>query len=161
MTDVYSKDQIDQIGVVMATAINDSGEALKQFLQDEIDKLEPQPQPDSGGTDSGTASGAGAAGVFLDDGREIKQKLLTGNFGDGNSVSIPHGLIRSNIIDATIIIHHEYGYSFDPNMNKGSGQTVLKDWSIGDNTVDLADTHDPEATQLKNQDFTILIVYLA
>lgn len=77
MSTYYTQEQLDSIGVLIANKIASNGEELKQFVQDKIDALEPvappaPTEPEAGG---GTTP-APAAGMFLDDGREIKTKLI-------------------------------------------------------------------------------------
>lgn len=112
MTIYYTQAQIDEIGVFMANKLNESNQTLKDFLQEKIDGLVPvtppaPTEPDAGG---GTTP-APTAGMFLDDGREIKQKLLTGGFTTAG-LWLDHGLDVNKIISVTGVITNKYGGHF-------------------------------------------------
>lgn len=104
MTVYYTQAQIDEIGTLIGQEILNNSEALKVFVQEKINALEPATpaEPEAGG---GTAP-APAAGTFLDDGREIKTKLITGTL-TGQVVTIPHGIEVSKIINFEVNIYKE------------------------------------------------------
>lgn len=108
MTNQYSQEQVDEIGVFMANKLNESNQALKDFLQEKIDNLVPVvPEPPETG-EPVVPPATGGAGMFLDDGREIKQKLLTGGFTTAG-LWLDHGLDVNKIISVTGIITNKYG----------------------------------------------------
>lgn len=110
MSTYYTQEQLDSIGVLIANKIASNGEELKQFVQDKIDALEPvEPpaptEPEAGG---GTTP-APAAGMFLGDGREIKQMLyevVIPNQPHTNFVSkyFSQSIDMSKVIDVTGIL---------------------------------------------------------
>ena len=79
MTTYYTQAQIDEIGALIGQEIVSSSETLKQFVQDKIAALEPvtPPAPTEPEAGDGTTP-APAAGMFLDDGREIKKRMIKG-----------------------------------------------------------------------------------
>ena len=120
MTAYYTQAQIDEIGALIGQEILNSNEALKQFVQDKIAALEPvtppaPTEPEAGG---GTTP-APAAGMFLDDGREIKTKLFEFTVGYSQYQYELHG-ISQEIIGGSCLIDNctpnhnseKYDYTF-------------------------------------------------
>ena len=109
MTNQYSQEQVDEIGVFMANKLNESNQALKDFLQEKIDNLVPVvPEPPETG-EPVVPPATGGAGMFLDDGRQIKQALYEVVIPDTpntNSVfkSIDPPLDMSKVISSTGIL---------------------------------------------------------
>lgn len=109
MTAYYTQEQVDEIGALIGQEILNNSEALKQFVQDKIDALEPvtPPAPIEPPADGGT-NPAPAAGMFLDDDREIKQTLYEVVIPDTpntNFVAKDIGHIdMSKVIDVTGIL---------------------------------------------------------
>ena len=107
MTAYYTQAQIDEIGALIGQEILNSNEALKQFVQDKIAALEPVTPP------------APAAGMFLDDGREIKTKLFEFTVGYSQYQYELHGISQeiiggSCLIDNCTPNHNDekYDYTF-------------------------------------------------
>lgn len=112
MTAYYTQAQIDEIGALIGQEIVSSSETLKQFVQDKIAALEPvtPPAPTEPEAGDGTTP-APAAGMFLDDGREIKTKLFEFTVGYNQYQYEPHG-ISQKIIGGSCLIDN-----FTPNHN--------------------------------------------
>ena len=105
MTAYYTQAQIDEIGALIGQEILNSNEALKQFVQDKIAALEPvappaPTEPEAGG---GTTP-APAAGMFLDDGREIKMRHISVTRGAATWFGVYHGLEKERILSVSCTI---------------------------------------------------------
>lgn len=114
MTKYYTQEQIDEIGAFMAGKISENSAELKEYLQQKIGEMQPieseSNNPDTGG---GTPPADGTGGMYLDDGREIKQKLIKGSF-QYNALSPisqteDHGLDVNNIIALSATVENIYG----------------------------------------------------
>lgn len=123
MTIYYTQAQIDEIGVFMANKLNESNQALKDFFQEKIDSLAPvtPPAPTEPETGGGTTP-APATGMFLDDGREIKQKLITLEVGyTQSSQAVAHGLNSKDIIGLSVLVCPSPDYLYLPNNESSLG----------------------------------------
>lgn len=131
MPEIYTKDQIDQIGIKIGESLDLNNTRIKSEVQSLIDGLEPlkgdtgaegtngksayQIALDNGyiGTEvewleslKGAASTGGSGGSFLDDGREIKTKLVetTINFASWGGYLYQHNMVATDIISVDCMI---------------------------------------------------------
>lgn len=161
MTNQYSQEQVDEIGVFMANKLNESNQALKDFLQEQINNLVPVvPEPPETG-EPVVPPATGGAGMFLDDGRQIKQKLLSDLPFVGKDIYVPHNLGSAKIISVSVLCVNNSSYlppayDLDPNsfkynffINKSNGYLLIKGVS----------TNNP--TSYTDYTATVLITYLA
>lgn len=114
MTQYYTQEQIDEIGAFMAGKIGENAEELKAFLEQKIAEMEPaEPEPSNPETGGETPPASGEVGMFLDDGREVKQKLIKGSFQyntlSPSSKTADHGLDINNIIALSATVQNIYG----------------------------------------------------
>ena len=138
MTAYYTQAQIDEIGALIGQEIVSSSETLKQFVQDKIAALEPvtPPAPTEPEAGDGTTP-APAAGMFLDDGREIKTKLLEFTVGYSQYQYESHG-ISQKIIGGSCLIDdytpnhnsEKHDYTFTIGVNKIGIQLRVSDSSL-------------------------------
>ncbi|WP_394211173.1 hypothetical protein [Psychrobacter piscatorii] len=114
MTKYYTQEQIDEIGVFMAGKIGETTDELKSFLKQKLAEMEPaEPAPSNPETGGDTPPASGSSGMFLDDGREIKQKLIKGSVQNNelspSSQTADHGLDISKIIALSATVENMYG----------------------------------------------------
>lgn len=109
---------------------------------------------------AGSGGGGGAAGMFLDDGREIKQKLITGFYGgDGYSIG-KYGIDIDKVISASaVIVDREKDKIITPQTpNDTEGFT----FSLDANGYFVLNSHHPELDiGIRFGTFKILVTYLA
>ena len=135
MTAYYTQAQIDEIGALIGQEIVSSSETLKQFVQDKIAALEPvtPPAPTEPEAGDGTTP-APAAGTFLDDGRQIKTRLIqfTAQTGDNK---LPISSIRfEKILGYQVCFRHPDGGVFNENYDQ-TGQYYSSQSYILNNTL--------------------------
>lgn len=138
MTTYYTQAQIDEIGALIGQEIVSSSETLKQFVQDKIAALEPvtPPAPTEPEAGDGTTP-APAAGMFLDDGREIKTKLFEFTVGYSQYQYESHG-ISQKIIGGSCLINdctpnhnsEKYDYTFTIRANDIGIQLRVSDSNL-------------------------------
>lgn len=93
MTKFYNKDQIDQIGSSIGKKLSDLNRDLRIFIEESL--------PDAGG---GTTTPAPAAGMFLDDGREVKVREVFVDIKVGSySTVIPLDISANSIVSVTVM----------------------------------------------------------
>lgn len=133
MSTYYTQAQLDSIGVLIANKIASNGEELKQFVQDKINELEPvaPPAPTEPPADGGTAP-APAAGMFLDDGRQIKTRLIQFKPQTGDNELPISGIHFEKILGYQICFRHPDGGIYNENYDQtgqyyGSQSYMLND----------------------------------
>lgn len=106
-------------------------------------------------------AGGGSGGMALDDGREIKQRLITSKLSHTSYTRIPHGLSASDIIAVDVTVYQsQYGYVMLRETNNNGGYySVLV--NPNDIAIALSRTSDEESSRVKLQECRILITYLA
>lgn len=165
MTNQYSQEQVDEIGVFMANKLNESNQALKDFLQEQINNLVPvAPEPPETG-EPVVPPATGGAGMFLDDGREIKQKLIEVFDTGVSDLQISHGLAVGSILSVNLLVKNKYApvfypaYQQDP-ISSASAAQFDYSWSVTQNHVKVK-LHDQAGTALSGSSVKCLITYLA
>lgn len=121
------------------------------------DKGEPGPQGPPGQDGAG---GSGGGAMTLDDGRVIKQRLITSKLSHTSYTRIPHGLSASDIIAVDVTVYQsQYGYVMLRETNNNGGYYFVL-VNPNDITIALSRTSD-ESSRVKLQECRILITYLA
>ena len=157
MTAYYTQAQIDEIGALIGQEILNSNEALKQFVQDKIAALEPvTTEPEAG---DGTTP-APAAGTFLDDGREIKYKQVTGEVNYTTShmvnIKIPDNAV---VVSVSVILYDQYGLPVEKETGAVGGYSYFTAAHYNLETVQISDIGSNFLIR-RNQKYSVLVGYL-
>lgn len=100
MTSFYNKDQVDQIGALISKRLSDSDKDLKLFVENSLSSLK-ETIPNKVTT-------------TLDNGREIKQKLIQGQISYQETDLFGHALNADDILDISFSISGMLGYKYVP-----------------------------------------------
>lgn len=161
MSTYYTQEQLDSIGVLIANKIASNGEELKQFVQDKINELEPvaPPAPTEPEAGDGTTP-APAAGMFLDDGREIKQKLLSFTLNGVDAEQIfTHDIDIENIISVEVIAKNIHNRWVQPSHREWLGQAAYNYYALIEARKIIVNL--TSANYYKDAPIRFLITYLA
>lgn len=161
MTAYYTQEQVDEIGALIGQEILNNSEALKQFVQDKIAALEPvtPPAPTEPPADGGTTP-APAAGVFLDDGREIKYKQVTGEVDYTTfhmvKVQIPDNAV---VVSVSVILYDRYGLPVEKETGAVGSYSYFEAKYYNLETVEISEIGSDFLIR-RNQKYSVLVGYL-
>lgn len=122
MSKFYTQEQIDSIGVLIGEEISRQGFQLKEFVQEEIDKLTPV----GGGIGGGLPTG----GTFTDDGREIKHKVVSFTV-EGAFCAVEYGISEELLLSLDVLIIKN-GKVYRPNIRQVDGSPDLQQFYLAD-----------------------------
>lgn len=125
----YTQEQVNEIGAAIRKELDENHQKIKDDVQKLIDNLKPvQPTAPTAPTEppaAGAGGGNEASGTFLDDGRQIKQRVFGGEITD-LFVIAPHGIPLDKIISASCILINGYENSVEPSLVAGTNDYAFK-----------------------------------
>ena len=150
MTKYYTQEQIDEIGVFMANKISENSEALKTFVQQKINEMEPvSSEPDSsggsGGSSETTEIKVKKALSPMNNNSETREVLFEGiALEDVLSVSAYYSFFNRKVFSGYVGIDKNRFTARTLEDNYDGSISVLLE-EIGDNA--------------KSQDITVIVTY--
>lgn len=146
----------------LASLKGDKGDPFTytDFTQPQLDALK-GPKGDPGpqgppGQDGASGTGGGTAGMFLDDGREIKTRLIEFTKDRYEIQTVPHGLDFRSILSVSYICR------LANSIIKSDSPSTFQSFSIQivDGDIKVSITKD-SVSSLRNSTFLVTITYLA
>ena len=165
----YTQEQVNEIGAAIRKELDENNQKIKDDVQRLIDNLQPvtpteptEPTEPTTGTGSGNTSG----GIFLDDGREIKQKLITFNTPrswEDASLDVDLGIGKASVIsfDALINFSPAWTMKIPPSQVAEGNNFHYKAAILVTNGISVFRVYDLGPSVKQGNAATVLITYLA